>query len=838
MFFLRRQPEAQPCTIRYPISMSWLAAGALYSVGYLAAGWLLRELGATLLWFRVAALSVPPLVGIAVIARRRHQWTGCHWLFWATIALGLVMSAIGLAGWTLDELMLERETSWLGWHAVFALFGGIAPLFALLAQPHRGTREGVTSSTAVDIAGIAVMIGFLYSHFVIGSDMTPITASHAPMSLLILYEFQQFVVFAGLAIAAFVGRDTPWAPTYRRLAIGLLVFFAILTISNPQIAQGLYKSVFVYDVLWILPFAFFAWAASAAPTSEEAASEKEDGEATPSRPWVVFGSLCLVPIIDYGLRRVHPAGPLEGFREVFTAITIFSILPLLMARLAVERGDAQQADGKRKILAAATEQAEDLISIVTADGRMEHANAAFSRALGYERHEIARLNAADCIDDASLEAVIEAVRTAGVWRGTLRRRRRDGSTFPSASSWVALNDDHGRLVHLVAVEHDVTEETERREQMIHTERLAAVGQLASGVAHELNNPLQAIVGFTELLMTMERRDDARVDLDNIRSEANRAAKIIRNLLAFVRRSHGGRTPARMDDLVGATVALRKYELGNAGITLHEEYAAGDATALVSREEIQQVVLNLVLNAEQALAASTRGRELWVRTAVEDASVLIEIRDSGPGVPAALAGRVFEPFFTTKPVGQGTGLGLSIALGIAQSHQGTLRLVPTRLGACFQLALPLAAVEGAGPHPGDARPSTRRALVVDDETSMRASLQRMLNEGGFLVDTASGGPQALAMIEQNRYDLVVCDVNMPGGVALYDAVRERRLSAVRRFVFVSETALTAQLRTFVEAVQLPMLTKPVDAKRLEEAFELLIAHDASRNGVGSRLSAAS
>jgi two-component system NtrC family sensor kinase len=291
-------------------------------------------------------------------------------------------------------------------------------------------------------------------------------------------------------------------------------------------------------------------------------------------------------------------------------------------------------------------------------------------------------------------------------------------------------------------------------------------------------------------------------------------------------------------VVGATVALRKYELGNAGITLHEEYAAGDATALVSREEIQQVVLNLVLNAEQALAASTRGRELWVRTAVEDASVLIEIRDSGPGVPAALAGRVFEPFFTTKPVGQGTGLGLSIALGIAQSHQGTLRLVPTPLGACFQLALPLAAVEGAGPHPGDARPSTRRALVVDDETSMRASLQRMLNEGGFLVDTASGGPQALAMIEQNRYDLVVCDVNMPGGVALYDAVRERRLSAVRRFVFVSETALTAQLRTFVEAVQLPMLTKPVDAKRLEEAFELLIAHDASRNGVGSRLSAAS
>jgi PAS domain S-box-containing protein len=820
--------------------MPWLAAGALYSVGYLAAGWLLRELGATLLWFRVAALSVPPLVGIALIARRRHQWTGCHWLFWATIALGLMMSAIGLAGWTLDEVLLDRETSWLGWHAVFALFGGIAPLFALLAQPHRGTREGVTSSTAVDVAGIAVMIGFLYSHFVIGSDMTPISSSHAPMSLLVLYEFQQFVVFAGLAIAAFVGRGTPWAPTYRRLAMGLFVFFAILTISNPQIAQGLYRSVFVYDVLWILPFAFFAWAAAAAPTSDEAASEHEDHEGTPSRPWVVFGSLCLVPIIDYGLRRVYPPGPLEGFREVFTAITIFSILPLLMARLAVERGEAQQADSKRKILAAATEQAEDLISIVTADGKMEHANAAFSRALGYPPNELARMNAADCIDDASLEAVTEAVRTTGVWRGTLRRRRKDGSTFPSASSWVALNDDHGRLVHLVAVEHDITEETERREQMIHTERLAAVGQLASGVAHELNNPLQAIVGFTELLMTMERRDDARVDLDNIRSEANRAAKIIRNLLAFVRRSQAVRTVARVDDLVSSTAALRKYELGNAGITLHEAYSAGAATVLVSREEIQQVVLNLFLNAEQAVAGSKRGRELWVRTAVEDGSVVIEIKDSGPGVPAALAGRVFEPFFTTKPVGQGTGLGLSIALGIAESHQGILRLVPTPSGACFQFVLPLA--EDAGePRSADTRFSAhRRALVVDDEAAMRTTLQRMLNEHGFLVDMASDGREALTMIEQNRYDLVLTDVQMPGlgGMALYDAVRQRRLSAVRRFIFMGDDTPNPQVRTFIEAVQLPVLMKPVDWKTLEAAFDSLLAHEAHRNAVGSRLSAVS
>jgi PAS domain S-box-containing protein len=820
--------------------MAWLAAGALYSVGYLAAGWLLRELGATLVWFRIAALGVPPLVGIVVIARRRHQWVGCHWLFWATIALGLVMSAVGLVGWTLDELLLDRETSWLGWHAVFALFGGIAPLFALLAQPHRGTREAVTSSTAVDVAGIAVMIGFLYSHFVIGPDMTPTAASHAPMSLLLLYEFQQFVVFAGLAIAAFVGRDTPWAPTYRRLTTGLFVFFAILTISNPQIAQGLYRSVFVYDVLWILPFAFFAWAAADAPASDASASGHEERDATPSRPWVVFGSLCLVPIIDFGLRRLHPAGPLDGFREMFTAITILSILPLLLARLAVERGEAQQADSKRRILAAATEQAEDLISIVTSDGRLEHANAAFTRALGYQPDELACLRAGDLLADASLDAVTEAVRTTGVWRGTLRRRRKDGSTFPSASSWVALSDNTGRLVHLVAVERDITEETERREQMIHTERLAAVGQLASGVAHELNNPLQAIVGFTELLMTTERSEDARGDLDNIRSEANRAAKIIRNLLAFVRRSQGGRALARADELVASTVALRKYELGTAGIVLHEAYAAGETRILVSREEIQQVVLNLLLNAEQAVLGSGADRRLWVRTAVADSSLTIEIRDSGPGVPAALTGRVFEPFFTTKPVGQGTGLGLSIGLGIAQSHQGTLRLVPTPAGACFQLVLPLAAADAVELPPTVQTTAGRRALVVDDDAADRAELQRALGECGFLVDLAAGGREALVMIERNHYDVVVCDVGLPntGGLSLYDAVRERRLSAMRRFVFVGDAAPGATVRTFIEAVQLPLLTKPIAPKILEAAFESLLANDAHRNAVGSRLSAVS
>ena len=145
--------------------MGWLLSGILYSTTYVAIGWLLRGNASLLGWFRAFALLVPPMAGAYVIVRRRQTWRGCQWLFFATIAVGLAMSAVGLTGWAADELMFQRET-WLAWPAVFALFGAIAPLFALLAQPHRGAREPLAATTAIDIAGLTVVTGFLYSFFV------------------------------------------------------------------------------------------------------------------------------------------------------------------------------------------------------------------------------------------------------------------------------------------------------------------------------------------------------------------------------------------------------------------------------------------------------------------------------------------------------------------------------------------------------------------------------------------------------------------------------------------------------------------------------------------------
>jgi PAS domain S-box-containing protein len=683
--------------------MGWLGFGVAYSILYAILGAYLRPFPAVLPWYRIFALLVPPLVGVVVIARRRHAWTGCQWLFWATLALGLLMSAISVVGWSVDELLLGVSTSWLGWHAVFALFGAVAPLLALLAQPHRGAREKVAATTAVDIAGIAVLTGFLYSHFVVVSDAT-VASQAASQSLLLLSELQQFLVCIGMTVAVFLADDPGWRATYRRLALGLSISLITLTLGNAELWQGFYQSASLGDVMWILPFAFYPWAAAEAPKSNVAA--QGDTDESPSRPWIIFAGLALLPLIDYGLRRAAPSGEVDRLQDLSTAVAIVSVLPLLMARLAVERAEVRQVDAKLRLMGAAVEEANELILIISLDGAVRHANRAFCEAVGYEIGDLLDRSPMEVLASESQSVLYEirSMRKGEAWTGTLVHRRKDGSTFQAACAIVPLCTERGDVTHFVHMERDITEEIRLRGHLIHSERLSAVGQLVSGIAHELNNPLQSILGFTELLIDAEQRPEPRRDLEHVRSEAIRAGKIVRNLLAFVRRSSTERSVADLNEIVRTTIALRSYEFGSASIRLFESYSDGLPPVVVNPEEIQQVILNLILNAEQAMRAANKGGTLTVSTECSGDLVAVEIRDDGPGVPAALAGRVFEPFFSTKEVGEGTGLGLSIAMGIAEAHGGSLQLLPTDKGACFRLSIPAGAADRV---PGPALVATTR-----------------------------------------------------------------------------------------------------------------------------------
>ncbi len=667
--------------------MGWLVSGVLYSSAYALIGWLIRDHADASSWFRAAALFVPPAIGAAVIVRRRETWNGCQWLFWATIALGLMTSAIGLTGWAADELMFGRDT-WLAWPSIFALFGGIAPLFALLAQPHRGVREPLAATTAVDIAGLTVVTGFLYSFFV----TAPYGGPAGPTSLEVVSELQQAIVAAGLITAWSVARRAPWGETYRRLSLGALVSFATLTLSNLGAQQGCYRSGFVYDFAWILPFAFFPWAASQAPASaqDERADEQEDRDRP--RPWVIFTAVALLPFLDFALQRLLPVDADKSFRDLSTAVTLVSVLPLLVARIAAERAELQQAGSTTRLLAQVIEQAQDRIVVFTPDGRCRHANDAFCRAVGLTRDELLRIRASDLManDTVSADDIQDQVRRSGGWRGNITRRRKDGSTFPVSATVAAILDDDGQPMHVVSVERDISEERRLREQLIHSERLSAIGQLVAGVAHEINNPLQAVMGFAELLIGSETRPDVLLDLEQIRSDADRAAKIVRHLLLFARRSSLERSIADLNEIVRSTVALRTFDLRKAGIELEQAYSDEVPLIVANREEIQQIVLNLVLNAEHAISSLGRPGSIGVRTGCDADSVFVEISDTGPGVSPRVSDRIFEPFFTTKAIGQGTGLGLSVSLGIAQAHGGRLELRPSDRGACFRLILPSAA----------------------------------------------------------------------------------------------------------------------------------------------------
>lgn len=672
--------------------MRYLIFGILYVVVYLGVALLLggyplaRTAVASTLQFLLAASIC------AVVLRRRRDWEGTQRLFWDAFAAGIAMWCIGQVGFTISAMTGER--TWVQWHTMFSLCGGIGPVVALLARPHLGARKNAVWAVGVDLVSYAMLIGFVFAYFIMVPSVVPATGAAPQATLLILVQLQRLVLCVGLAAAVWFARRTPWRDTYGRLAIGASIGFFLRLVTSDAINSGRYHEGSVYDLAWIVPFLCFLWAALESPKSTG------DAESVPARDnWhgALFSAapVLLIPLIGFGLLRVQPIGdPGDSVRLLLTELAMVAGLGVLTLRLSVQSGELQRADARVRLLAAATEQTADLILITRSDGVFEHANDACVHALGYTRDELAGKSLPQLLErgfERMMDHVGSAVRQKGIWRGTLIHRRKDGSTFPASSTVVALRNREGRVTHFVGVERDITEELKLRDQLVHSERLSAVGEVIAGVAHEINNPLQTIIGCVELMIEEERTAGHRRDLDLVRQEASRAGQIVRNLLAFVRRSSPERSAADLNQIARAVAALREHHLAQRNIVLQLELHPGVLAVLVNPEEIQQLVLNLVRNAEHALRDAPG--TITIRTNAGEHAHVLQVADTGPGISAELRGRVFEPFFTTKEVGQGTGLGLSIALGVATAHGGALELCPPtpQGGACFQLTLPAHAV---------------------------------------------------------------------------------------------------------------------------------------------------
>ena len=406
----------------------------------------------------------------------------------------------------------------------------------------------------------------------------------------------------------------------------------------------------------------------------------------------------------------------------------------------------------------------------------------------------------------------------------LRLRRADDEPI-----WVEVNAHLARPGHtgqarIAALLRDVSERRKQEDhgrgvyhELMQYEKLAALGQTVSGVAHELNNPLATILTWSERLAGRALDTLARRGVSIILSESERAAKIVRNLLTFSRKHHTTRGMVDLNQVVRETLALRTYDQRVSNVTTIDALATGLPQVFADAHQLKQVLLNLLINAEQAmLSASGRGT-LIVRTWHEaaDGYVILEINDDGPGIPDDVRPRIFDPFFTTKSAGTGTGLGLTVASRIVEDHGGELRMESTPgQGASFYVRLPT----GAGrPRPGpSSAPRTRPApgrgaavLLVENEPALAEAVSDALTDAGFLVDRAADGRTALERVRTRTYDLVICDLKMPrlDGRTFYRAVAGAAPGLSRRIVFVTGDVVAADAEAFLEDSGCRWLRKP-------------------------------
>ncbi|HUS82961.1 MAG TPA: ATP-binding protein [Dehalococcoidia bacterium] len=488
----------------------------------------------------------------------------------------------------------------------------------------------------------------------------------------------------------------------------------------------------------------------------------------------------------------------------------------------LERLD-ETALADRRLAESLVNGLQDGIIIVDREMRTTLSNAA-AGAL------IAALTGRPPAPDANVQAtpLEELAREALANPGTPQHRdfglSEESQRYLSATATTLGSAEEGAILVL----RDVTEEHLMQERLLQSEKMASVGQLVSGVAHELNNPLTGVTGFAQLLLNRDLDEQTRHDVQTIYSEAERAAKIVQNLLSFARRRKAQKGLVNLNTLLERVLELRSYDLRVKNIDLELDLDPRLPLTMSDPDQIQQVFFNIVTNAEHAMLRAHDGGKLKVRSRAEKGFIHLSFIDDGVGIPPENLRRVFDPFFTTKEGGQGTGLGLTISYGIVDDHAGRMR-VESRpgKGATFIVELPI--VQGpelpVAEIEREIEPAkiSRRVLVVDDEESILALLRDVLAADGHRVDTARNGEEALTHLAEHGYDLLITDIKMPGmgGQALYQRVKQMDSELAKNTVFITGDTVSVETRNFLHRVQNVCLAKPFKIREVKETLNRLL-----------------
>lgn len=454
-----------------------------------------------------------------------------------------------------------------------------------------------------------------------------------------------------------------------------------------------------------------------------------------------------------------------------------------------------------------------------AEARIVDVNPALWKIFGYSREEFWKLPPSKFLDSADYSELIGMVAAGAPLHTEFSGIRKDGSAVEIEVHAIPMQ--YQGKPHVLTIGRDVTDQrrsaeelARQRDALYQREKLAALGSLLAGVAHELNNPLSVVVARAVLLE--EQGDPAtQTAAVRIRTAAERCARIVRTFLAMARQQAPHRSPVAINEVIAAALDLAGYSVRTSSIEVDLDLGQDIPVILADADQLHQVLLNLIINAQQALQDQPGPRRIRLSSRFDAyaGAIRITVADNGPGIPAHVRSRIFDPYFTTKAAGAGTGVGLAVSLGIIEAHGGTLTVeCPIGAGTRFTIVLPAVRVEADR---GDETPSAETStaqlliLVVDDEAAVRETLTDILESAGHRVVLAASGREALERMNAEHYDVILTDIRMPDldGCALYREIQQHWPEETARVVFVTGDTLTSTLHEFADECGCPVIEKP-------------------------------
>lgn len=518
----------------------------------------------------------------------------------------------------------------------------------------------------------------------------------------------------------------------------------------------------------------------------------------------------------------------------------------------VSERDAALRDEKERFRAL-IEHAADVIIVVAPDGLMRYVSPAAQSTLHMAPEELLGRSLLEQVypeDQDRLAAALQAVvgRPGEVVERTeFRLRHADGSwrwLEATGTNQIGNHAVNGIVINArdISDAKDAEEEIARQRENLHQrEKLAAMGSLLAGVAHELNNPLSIVVGRATMLQEEAVDADTRTVADKIRAAAERCARIVRTFLAMARQRKPERSAVEVNAVLDDCIDILGYSLRTAGVTVDKQLAPGLPPISGDADQLHQVFLNLIVNAQQAMETQPLPRRLSVVSGLQHDRLCIRIADNGPGVPPAIRKRIFDPYFTTKPPGGGTGVGLAVSLGIVESHGGSLTVeCPPEGGSVFQVLLPIKEPVEETAHPaieesGPAGASRPRLLIVDDEPEVGALLADILRRDASRIDIAASGQEALPLLARHTYEAILTDLRMPemDGPELFRQIEQQWPALARSVIFITGDALSPTVQTFLTGTGQPFLEKPFVPAEVRE----IVRQISSAAGVRRQIDAA-